>query len=206
VIKNRSILIIGGQTLFREAMCKLLSGLFPHAVVFDVPNSENSSNKNIDEVDLMLLCMTPPYLTSLLALPKLRRRFPTSRILILSDVIDSRIVQMARIRGAHCFVHTSENTQYLIDSMLDTLAGKLIFPDIPESDGKQIRWSWQMNFKLSTRQAEVFDLLCKGMTNKEIGAKLLMTDNTVRTHVSALLKILEVRNRTEAVILGRSLL
>jgi DNA-binding NarL/FixJ family response regulator len=126
--------------------------------------------------------------------------------MLLSDSIDSSIVQMARIRGAHGFIHTSVNTEDFLAAICDVLAGQLIFPDVPESEGKQIRWSWQMNFKLSTRQAEVFDLLCKGMTNKEIGAKLLMTDNTVRTHVSALLKILEVRNRTEAVILGRSLL
>ncbi len=203
---NQKILIIGGQTLYREAICLLLSRIFLHAEVFEAPNSEDCSDKNINEVDLILLCMTPPYLTTLLALPKLRRRFSTSKILILSDVIDSRIVQMARIRGAHCFVHSAENSDYLVAAMLDTLAGKLIFPEIPEGDGKQIRWSWQMNFKLTGRQAEVFDLLCKGMTNKEIGAKLRMTDNTVRTHVSALLKILEVRNRTEAVILGRSLL
>ena len=184
----------------------MLSRIIPNATLLEEANSENVQFTNIGAVDLVLLILTPPYLISLLTLPKLRRRFPAAMVMLLSDEIDSSIVQMARIRGAHGFIHTSENTEYLSASVRDVLAGKLIFPDVVEGDGKQIRWSWQMNFKLSRRQSEVFDLLCKGMTNKEIGAKLLMSDNTVRTHVSALLKILDVRNRTEAVILGRSLL
>lgn len=204
--KKRIFLVVGGHTLYRESISLLLSRIFPNSAVLEEASHENSHYKKMVSVDLILLCMTPPYLRSLLALPKLRRRFPKGMVLLLCDVIDRRIIQMARIRGAHGFIHTSENTDDLISSIRALLAGKLIFPDAPESDGKQIRWGWQMNFKLSPKQAEVFDLLCKGMTNKEIGVKLSMSDNTVRTHVSALLKILDVRNRTEAVILGHSLM
>jgi DNA-binding NarL/FixJ family response regulator len=59
---------------------------------------------------------------------------------------------------------------------------------------------------LTLRQMEVLTQLCRGQTNKEIGIALQMSDNTVRTHVSAIFSLLGVRNRTEAASLAKYLL
>ena len=54
--------------------------------------------------------------------------------------------------------------------------------------------------RLTARELEVLELLAKGMTNKEIAAKLVITVRTVKFHVSSIMRKLDAGNRTEAVL------
>jgi DNA-binding NarL/FixJ family response regulator len=54
--------------------------------------------------------------------------------------------------------------------------------------------------KLSPREIEILDLVARGNSNKIIGRKLTISDQTVKNHVSAILRKLEVNDRTEAVV------
>ena len=54
--------------------------------------------------------------------------------------------------------------------------------------------------KLSPREIEILDLVARGNSNKIIGRKLSISDQTVKNHVSAILRKLEVNDRTEAVV------
>jgi DNA-binding NarL/FixJ family response regulator len=56
---------------------------------------------------------------------------------------------------------------------------------------------------LTPRQAEVLNLLCQGLPSKTIGRRLNLSENTVRWHVQALLTLLKVTSRTEAVFVAR---
>jgi len=59
----------------------------------------------------------------------------------------------------------------------------------------------QADFKylLSTREIEVLELINSGLSNKEIAAKLFVSLSTVKTHINNIYKILEVKNRREAI-------
>ena len=57
-----------------------------------------------------------------------------------------------------------------------------------------------MFVKLSPREIEIIDLVARGNSNKIIGRKLSISDQTVKNHVSAILRKLEVNDRTEAVV------
>ena len=56
--------------------------------------------------------------------------------------------------------------------------------------------------QLSPREAEVFRLLARGLTNQEIAAQLIVGENTVKTHVARILTKLSLRDRVQAVVLG----
>ena len=71
-------------------------------------------------------------------------------------------------------------------------AGKIVSGSI-EFQGRDI-------LKLSPREIEILDLVARGNSNKIIGRKLTISDQTVKNHVSAILRKLEVNDRTEAVV------
>lgn len=199
---RRRLLIVDGHKLYREAVSMLLSQLMPDLTVFEESGCQDDPALAAGFLDVVLLFLKSPYKQGLSKLLELRNRFPVTPVILLSEVADNKVILMARIRGANGLIHVSESTEDLLAAMHDVLAGKLVFTD--EDDGK--KELKPKDFQLSLRQGEVFDLLCKGMTNKEIGISLHLSDNTVRTHVSAIFDILDVRNRTEAVIIGRHLL
>jgi DNA-binding NarL/FixJ family response regulator len=59
--------------------------------------------------------------------------------------------------------------------------------------------------QLTKRQFEVLELLCDGMTNKDIGKALAIGNATVKIHVSSILRVLNVPNRLQATIVARHL-
>lgn len=54
------------------------------------------------------------------------------------------------------------------------------------------------SFSLSIREAEILELLCLGFTNREIAKKLVVSIETVKTHIASILKKMNVRNRVQA--------
>ncbi len=198
--KRPCILVVDEHALSREAICVLLSRILPDARVFEICGGAEDCGFEPACVDLVLFGLRPPYLRGLSALLTLRGRFPATPVVLLSDAVDAAVIVMARARGASGLFHTSGSAEDLLEAIRQALNGKPEFPPAPQARLDH------PDYRFSPRQVEVLDLLCKGKSNKEIGALLHMSGNTVRTHVAAIFNILGVRNRTEAVILGRSLI
>jgi DNA-binding NarL/FixJ family response regulator len=59
-----------------------------------------------------------------------------------------------------------------------------------------------MRSSLTAREQHILQLLAKGLTNKQIGCALTISDNTVRNHLNSIMEKLEVADRTEAVTVG----
>src|SRR5205823_3530264 len=84
--------------------------------------------------------------------------------------------------------------QFREDSAADALAAE---PPAPRSEPASLG---PLFIKLSPREIEILDLVARGNSNKIIGRKLSISDQTVKNHVSAILRKLEVNDRTEAVV------
>ncbi len=192
------ILIIDGHELYREALSLLLSRLMPRKVVIQMSEPGDSFALDAASINLVLLNLKAPYMEGLARLRILRQRLVATPVILLSEIMDTKVARMARALGANAFVYASITPEDLAATINEVLSGKLIYPE-------ELMITRNADFQLSPRQLEVLDLLCKGMTNKEIGTRLDIGDNTVRTHVAAIFDILEVRNRTEAAMLGKQL-
>ncbi len=194
------IVVADEHALSREAICLLLSRVLPRAMVLELAPGQRDIRLAPCATSLLLFGMRPPYLKSLHTMSRLRSSFPHTPMVLLSEDLDQRVIQMARARGADGRFHTAGSAEDLLVVMKDTLAGKPCFP--PARPG-EARYA---DYRFTPRQVEVLDLLCQGKSNKEIGAALSLSDNTVRTHVAAIFTILGARNRTEAVMSGRYLI
>jgi len=189
---------MGGHELWRESLCLFMARMFPNAMIFEAADETDPVFLH-SMVNLIVYCLSPPYLKGLEQLLELRSRFLHTPVVIISDVPDNLADMMVRTHGADAFLRTSASAEEMYATMSDILSGRKIDP----REGQSRKGA---PFQLSPRQLQVFFLLCKGMTNKEIGTALSLSDNTVRTHVSAIFDMLGVRNRTEAATIGTQLI
>jgi len=97
--------------------------------------------------------------------------------------------------GGDGFVAARILAQFREDSAADSVASEQTLPrfEAPPPFGP-------LFVKLSPREIEILDLVARGNSNKIIGRKLSISDQTVKNHVSAILRKLEVNDRTEAVV------
>jgi DNA-binding NarL/FixJ family response regulator len=191
------VLIVGMDELIREGLFFLVSRLMPNATVFVVSGDEELDAELV-QIDLILYLLRPPYLAGLDEMYALRNRHGDAALLALSDSKEDYLVGIAAANHINGFMLVSDQVESLQTAIIDVLSGKSVFPE-----GRKFRGRRLPPPKLTPRQMQVYEYLCSGKTNKEIGAMLKLSDNTVRTHVSAILEVLGVNNRTEATKLDK---
>lgn len=106
--------------------------------------------------------------------------------------------------GAQGFLHKSVHPEKMKDALLKVLDGKIFFPkriDMPST----VRGSVPKYSLVTARQQEILFLLAEGKGNQSIADTLNLQESTVKRHVYNICKLLEVRNRGEAVHVARQM-
>lgn len=166
--------------------------------------------------DLILTDLAMPGAQWLEAINNIHQMLPETPIIILSAVFDKEVVHKTIEIGAAGYIpKTSSNTIILGAINLVLSGGVYIPPELLHNSNnnefnllKQIdNASSEQNVEdtenlnlLSPRQIDVIKLMSKGKSNKQIAYELGLTEGTVKLHVTAILKILNVYNRTGAVV------
>ena len=128
---------------------------------------------------------------------------PEVRILVLSASDDPRDGEAALAAGAAGFLHKSADSETLINAVERVLRGERMRQfELPAAVPGGMRAEDLAIMRLTQRQREVLCLLCQGLRNGEIAARLATTEKTVKTHVSAIFATLDVPNRTQAVLIA----
>ena len=129
------------------------------------------------------------------ALPEeIMNRFPTARVVLVLTKKEPRWVEQMLQRNVVAIIPRNANPERF-SAVLDSVSrGMVCFP------GEWVRepTSPQALLSLSERQREVLKLLAAGESNKEIGRNLNISAATVKAHLEALFRRLDVKNRTQA--------
>jgi DNA-binding NarL/FixJ family response regulator len=135
-------------------------------------------------------------------LSELRRDWPGIPLLVLSATHDRATVERALDLGAMGFIPKTANTRVLIDALRLVLSGGVFVPpDCPGTGSARPRAAARaQDLGLTLRQSDVLRLLVQGKPNKLICRDLALSEGTVKVHVSAILRALNVHNRTQVVI------
>ena len=166
------------------------------------------------DLALVLLDLGLPDRDGFDVLAELRERYPTIPVVVLSGHHDRANVVRALDLGASGFIPKTAQRQVLASAISLVLSGGIyIPPEIlarPEAAASgqpglrrraaNISPTSPRDLGLTERQVEVLALMMQGKSNKAIGRTLDLAEPTVRNHVTAVLKALNVTNRTEAVI------
>lgn len=202
------ILLADDHPLFREGVRHVLVQLDDHVEILDAhdyPSLFTKASHHAD-LDLALVDLNMPGMDSHDAVLRFRDEFPDIPLVILSATEARADIQRTLNAGALGFIQKSSPSRVMLEALHQVLAGDIYIPPaLAQSLTTPAAEANSIFPHLTGRQLEVLKLLIQGKTNKTIGQKLGLSEGTVKIHMAAIFRALNVSNRTEATIAARNL-
>ena len=201
-----TVLIVEDQTLMRQGLKTILDLEPGMRVVGEADNGLAGVEAALRlRPDVVLMDVQMPKLNGVLATADLVRQWPEARVIILTTFDRDDYVYQGVRAGALGYLLKDAPAHQLIETIRRVQAGEVfIQPEIASRALREMmRPDAQTLEPLSEREREVLVLLAQGAANKEIAERLVITEGTVKNHVSNILAKLQVENRTQAADIAR---
>ena len=200
------LLVVDDHPVFRDGLAALLHQAAEHVIVLQAPECATALQLADEHPDLeaVFVDLMMPGMTGDLAVREFGRRRPDLPVIVLSSSENPSDVRRALSAGALGYIPKSASPQTLLSALKLVLSGNiyvpplLIQPPAPASSNPGAQDSSLATDQLTDRQLDVLKHLCTGLSNKEISARLGIAEKTVKAHVAAIFKTLNVVNRTQA--------
>jgi DNA-binding NarL/FixJ family response regulator len=219
------ILIADDHRLVIEAVKAKLSELGPGIEFVLAMSVDDLLAGATDELDLALIDLNMPGADGQAHIDEIRRRHPAVPVIVLSGYEDPAIMRSALERGVLGFIPKAYSPEVMLSAVRLVLAGGVYVPPMmltalppgivagvaptqnadARSAGASSQTLEHLRSVLTERQVEVLQLLSQGKPNKLIGRSLGISEGTVKIHLAAIFRALNVRNRTEAVVAAQAL-
>ncbi len=195
------VVIADDHPAMREGIRTILSAAPDIEVVGEAEDGREAQEKVAAlQPDILLLDLVMPDLRPAEIQAWVRERYPETTTLVLTAHDRDAYLAQTVQAGAAGFLAKDEAPQRLIAAIRCAARGEVLLT--PEQwariraweEGAGARWE-----SLTARERDILVLLAEGKTTAEIAAALLITENTVRTHVGNLLGKLEVDSREAAI-------
>jgi DNA-binding NarL/FixJ family response regulator len=201
------LLVIEDHALVREGLLQALKSLGSDVQARGAADAEAGLEALAasDDVDLVLLDLMLPNTSGMALLGVLRKRYPAIPVVVISALDDPDTVSRAMRQGASGFVPKSSSTATMIDALREVLAGEVYLPPMlrdPAARGTGRSKDVAERYGLTPAQMRVLELLIQGKTNRQIAELLNVTEGTVKIHVSAIFKAMNVTNRSQALLVA----
>ena len=204
-------LLIDDHTLFRVGLEGLLASRGIEIVAS--VSSGIEAQKLVDELnpDVILLDMRMPGLNGLEVLTLLREKNESLPIVMLTTSTEESDLLNSLRSGAQGYLLKDMEPDELVLALREIVAGKtVVAPDLAPIlaravQGKSIEQEEKDDSPFSSltpRETEILGLLAEGQSNKAIARNLGISDGTVKLHVKAILRKLEVHSRVEAAVMA----
>ena len=150
--------------------------------------------------DIILMDLLMPVMDGLTAIQRIKKAQPEVEIIALTSVIEDDRVFSAIHAGAMGYLLKDTQANELVQRIKGAHRGEVqLSPDAAKRLIREVR-SPESPEKLTDRETEVLKLIAKGLSNKDIATRLVVSEKTVKTHVSNLLTKLSLPSRTQAAL------
>ncbi len=196
------ILIVESQVLFAKA----LSGILAEGRAFDViadHRSVDAATVSLAAPDLIVIDLDGQPADVSLSIGACAKAIPSARICVLSMHLSAEMMQRCLAQGAEAYIVKDISPVELVRA-IKTVAGGQSYVD-PRVAGGLLRRRSMISGKpdimeLSARESEVLKLIAEGLANKQISARLHLSEKTVKNHVSRIFSKLNISARTQAAV------
>jgi len=188
--------------LVREGLRQVLKGLDEYLEVLPAETCAHAFSLALahGDIDLVLLDYHLPDMNGLDALAVFGQRHPELPIVLLSGQTSIHIMRQALQAGAAGFVSKASVSDELLRAARTVLAGDIYLPKELTTPPPTPPEATDARPPLTQRQELVLRCLLDGHSNRDIADRLHVSEETVKTHVAAILRHFDVQNRTQAVV------
>ena len=209
------VLLVDDNWVCRAGLKPLLTEINGKAEVLEAESFDRAlelASKNSD-LNLIVLDLMSPSIGSAESIRELLVKLPQATLVTFSRVENRHDVLRAIELGAAGYIPKTASGEEIVKALQLVLSGEIYLPrmllkEVPRQDPEAASFLLtdaaprQAIANLTSRQRQVLGFLAQGMTNTKIANQLGLSENTVRIHISAILRTLDLDNRTQAALLA----
>jgi len=202
---NIQILIVDDHDIVREGQRALINTEPGMEMVGEAINGQQAVEMARSlKPDVILLDLHMPKKDGLEAITEIREENPQACILVLTSFTDEQKIYAAIKAGAMGYLLKDSSPGEILDAIRKVHLGETsISPAIAEKLMRELQRSSNLTpttDPLTGREVEILKLVAKGLPNQDIADQLVISERTVRTHVTNILSKLQLANRTQAAL------
>lgn len=210
------VLIVDDHALIRSGLVDALGRQYPGIEIREEDSGNNAMTALEEQsVDLAIVDLFLPGEENFAFLKQLCLRYPEITVVALSASENPAHVRKCFDLGASGYIPKSLPQQQIFEAIDTVVAGGIFLPanldhsvqqDEPGKGDIPAHLTAEMIANLlTTRQQQILSLVSQGKSNKQIAKECSLSENTIKVHVSSILRALELSNRTQAGILMEKL-
>ncbi len=211
-----TIMVIDKQAFFRAGVRQALSPQSDFKILDCDPSQESLDLIEANSPDVVLMDIDFPTLSGLELSRKIARRYPSTRVVILSPNHDDEELFEVIKTGAVAYLDKNTATEDLVGIIRRACGGEypinnslVARPKVAEHVLKQFQDIVSMGKTMETitaplthRETQILDYIAEGNSNKQIARILGISEQTIKNHVSSILRKLNANDRAHAVALA----
>ena len=197
------LMLVDDHQIFLEGLQYLL-GTYGIEVAGTASTGKEALEKaRVLKPDIILMDIKMPGLSGLDALKLIKTEMPYTKVVMLTTSEEDEDLFNAVKCGASGYLLKNTNAKELVDMLSDMEEGEASFP--PELAAKVLKEfrSYEPeaseDIRLTKRQLEVLEMVAKGITYKDVGEALGLTERTVKYHMAKMLELLHLENRAQVI-------
>lgn len=210
------VIIVDDHPVFREGLVRVLGAESDIEVILEAADGETALNGTVELCpDVVLMDVNLPSMNGIQVTREIKQRLPQVAVIVLTAYHDEEQMLQAESAGASAYFPKDVSPGMLVDAVHQVSQGKRLLKESAKDprtgaglalflanldDDAWNDYEDERFVPLSAREMEILQYVARGYSNKEIAMNLHISRQTVKNHMTAILRKLTVDDRTQAAL------